>query len=233
MLEGGARACEAADTYGCSSRTVQRIWKKYKETGSTADLPRTGRPPTLLTRQKKLLYRAARKDPKITYVGLKEVAQVDALDTPPLKPPSRSTLYRTLKVSGLTNYRCKIRPKLSRGHALLRLKFCRKYRHYPWRRRLLKFSDECLLQKGSGHTQEWCFRYPHEKWDHDMITEASPSRPPAQMVWGSIWLNKKGRPRRSPLVIMQRDPDAPHNGYSAQSYIWALEEGLIPYHRPS
>ena len=74
MLEGGARACEAADAYGCSTRTVQRIWKKHKEIGSTADLPRTGRPPILLTRQKKLLYRAARKNPKITYVGLEEVA---------------------------------------------------------------------------------------------------------------------------------------------------------------
>ena len=233
MLEGGARKCEAADAHGCSPRTVQRIWKKYKETGSVEDLPRTGRPPILSTRQKKLLYRAARKDPKITYAGLEGVAQVTALDTPPSKPPSHSTLYRTLKVSGLTNYRCKKRPKLSRGHALLRLKFCREYRHYPWKRRPLKFSDECSLQKGSGHTQEWCFRYAYEKWDHGMITEASPSRPPAQMVWGAIWLNRRGKPRRSPLVIMKRDPDAPHNGYSAQSYIQALKEGLLPHHQLS
>ena len=35
---------------------------------------------------------------------------------------------------------------------------------------------------------------------------------PVQMVWASIWLDKCGRPRRSPLVIMERDSDAPRGG---------------------
>jgi hypothetical protein len=63
-----------------------------------------------------------------------------------------------------------------------------------------------------------------------MITEVSTSRPPAQMVWGAIWLDERGRPRRSPLVIMDRDPG---NGYTARSYIAALEEGLLPHYRQS
>jgi hypothetical protein len=28
---------------------------------------------------------------------------------------------------------------------------------------------------------------------------------------------------------MQRDPDAPRGGYSAQSYIQALQQGLLPH----
>ena len=47
------------------------------------------------------------------------------------------------------------------------------------------------------------------------------------MVWGAVWVGG-----RSELVIMDRDPDAPRGGYSAQSYIWALEEGLCPIYRP-
>jgi hypothetical protein len=47
------------------------------------------------------------------------------------------------------------------------------------------------------------------------------------MVWGAIW--KGGR---SPLVIMTRDPKSLRQGYSANSYIWALEEGLEPFYRP-
>jgi hypothetical protein len=66
-----------------------------------------------------------------------------------------------------------------------------------------------------------------------MITEVSTSRLPAQMVWGAIWLDERGRPRRSLLVIMERDPDALRNGYTARSYIAALEEGLLPYYRQS
>jgi transposase len=30
---------------------------------------------------------------------------------------------------------------------------------------------------------------------------------------------------------MERDPDAPRHGYTAQSYIKALQQGLLPYYR--
>ena len=66
-----------------------------------------------------------------------------------------------------------------------------------------------------------------------MITEELNSRRPAQMVWGAIWLDERSQPRRSPLVIMDRDPDAPRGGYTAQSYIETLEEGLKPHWRSS
>jgi hypothetical protein len=53
------------------------------------------------------------------------------------------------------------------------------------------------------------------------------------MVWACIWLDERGRPRRSKLVIMERDPDAQHGGYSAKSYIKALRKGLLPHYRQS
>jgi hypothetical protein len=53
------------------------------------------------------------------------------------------------------------------------------------------------------------------------------------MVWGCIWLDERGRPRRSLLVIMERDPDALRGGYSSQSYIQALTTGLLPHWRRS
>ncbi len=34
------------------------------------------------------------------------------------------------------------------------------------------------------------------------------------------------------MVIMIRDPESPRGGFSARSYIWALEEGLLPVYRP-
>jgi transposase len=53
------------------------------------------------------------------------------------------------------------------------------------------------------------------------------------MVWGCIWLDERGHPRRSKLVIMERDSDAPRGGYSAQSYINTLTKGLLPRYRRS
>jgi hypothetical protein len=66
-----------------------------------------------------------------------------------------------------------------------------------------------------------------------MIEEVPTGRAPQQMVWGSIWLDERGCPRRSNLVIMERDSNAPKGGYSAQSYIEALTEGLLPHYRRS
>jgi hypothetical protein len=75
-----------------------------------------------------------------------------------------------------------------------------------------KFLDECSLQKGSGQNQEWVFCHKNEKWKSSMISEESTSYKPAQMVWGAIWLNERGQPQQSPLVIMDHDPDAPCGG---------------------
>ena len=52
------------------------------------------------------------------------------------------------------------------------------------------------------------------------------------MVWGAIWLTPNGRVGRSPLIIMERDPDAAKNGYSASSYIETLTRGLLPQYCP-
>lgn len=52
------------------------------------------------------------------------------------------------------------------------------------------------------------------------------------MVWAAIWLDNRGRPYRSELIIMERDSESPRNGYSSYSYIKALEVGLLPYYQP-
>jgi hypothetical protein len=157
---------------------------------------------------------------------------VDAEGTPS-KQPSRSTLYRAIKDTGLTNYKTKKRPKFNRRYAAKRLKFAREYRHFHWGRRMLKFSDECSVQKGSGANQHWVFRYPWEKWKPEMLDPRGTSRKPAQMVWGCIWLDERGKARRSKLVIMDCDPDAKKRDYSAKSYVEALTKGLLPHWRRS
>jgi transposase len=53
------------------------------------------------------------------------------------------------------------------------------------------------------------------------------------MVWGAIWLNECGQPQRSPLVIMDRDHNAPRGGYTTQNYIEMLKQGLKLHWRPS
>jgi transposase len=150
VFVGGAPLKEIAEYFDRTPRRIGKILKKYHNTGTTQDEPRPGRPKLIDRHQSELIYRAVRKDPKIEYEKLREVAQVFPLEAPPWNPPSRSTVYRELKGLGPTNHCYKKRPKLDRGHALKCLQFCREYRNFRWRRRPLQFSDECSLQKGSG-----------------------------------------------------------------------------------
>jgi transposase len=227
--EAGASLAELASEFECSKFTIHDTIKRYLLHQTTSDLPRSGRPPGVSSYTKKILYRKARVAPKIEYSELAKDGVIVNADGTTTKPPSHSTLYCALKRKGLTNFCCKKRPKLNRGHAAKRLNFAREYRHFAWGQRILKFSDECSVQKGSGANQEWCFRFPWEKWKKEMITESTNSRKPAQMVWGSIWVDERGRARRSNLVIMERDSDALRGGYSAQSYMEALTKGLLPH----
>jgi transposase len=150
MLNSGATPKEVAEAYGRTERCIRDLRKKYAQTGTTADKPRSGRPPILSPHQKRIIYRKARAAPKIEYSDLAEATTFVNAEGTPSKPPSRSTLYRILKRRGLTNCRCKKRPKLTARHATRRLQFVHQYRHFRWARRTLKFSDECSIQKGSG-----------------------------------------------------------------------------------
>ena len=47
------------------------------------------------------------------------------------------------------------------------------------------------------------------------------------MIYVAFWYNG-----RSELIAMERDVLARKEGYSARSYIWALEEGLMPVYKP-
>ncbi|KZZ88459.1 transposase [Ascosphaera apis ARSEF 7405] len=61
----------------------------------------------------------------------------------------------------------------------------------------------------------------------DLVNLQNHGKDISQMVWGAIWIGG-----RSELVIMERDDQSPRNGYSTNSYIAALEQGLVPVYEP-
>lgn len=92
------------------------------------------------------------------------------------------------------------------------------------------FSDESSCQNNTSNQARWLFRAPSEKWNKEFVNlrnhvKANISIMVWGMVWGMVW--KGGR---SDLIIMERDPDAPHKGYSAKSHQKALTEGLLPHY---
>jgi hypothetical protein len=117
----------AAEAYSRPVCTIRHFYKKYLQTGTTQDRPCSRRPPVLSVNQKKTIYWKACAASKIEYSKLIEEEVFVNTDGTPSKSPSKSTLYCVLKRHDLTNYQCKVRPKLNRLHALNRKKFCRDY----------------------------------------------------------------------------------------------------------
>jgi transposase len=222
--EAGVTHQELAKEFGVTTQCIRDTIKRWKVYHTTQDLPRSGRPHKLSVRDVRLLKRCARKTPKIEYKSLLQ-------ETGLASRISKATAYRRLNDDGLKKFRCKRRPRITSRTALKRVRWERTWRHFDWRRQTMRFSDECSVQVGSGASREWAFRYPHEKYTHEMVEEYDTGCQPSQMVWASIWLDERGRARRSPLVIMERDPTSPGHGYTAWSYCRALEKGLLRNYR--
>jgi transposase-like protein len=47
MLDGGVSVKEVARAHGRSDRCIRKIRQKHRQTGTTQDKPRSGRPPVL------------------------------------------------------------------------------------------------------------------------------------------------------------------------------------------
>jgi hypothetical protein len=185
----------------------------------------------LSSRDHRRLQRVTRQKPKIEYRKLMEEAGIkDPGSTYPRV--SRRTIQRAMAEQGYRKFIAKRRPKINKPTAILRRQLAIDWQGFDWRRRWFKFSDECSIARGSGHNTPWVWRLPDEKWSHEMVEEVTTARQPARMVWASISLTPGGRVWRSPLVVMSRDETTARRGYTAQSYIQALEEGLQGNYRP-
>lgn len=104
-----------------SRSTVQSIIQKWKKYGTTANLPRHGRPPKLTERARRALVREAAKRPMITLEELqKSTAQVG-------ESVHRTTISRALHKSGLHGRVARRKPLLKERHKKSRLQFAKSH----------------------------------------------------------------------------------------------------------
>jgi transposase len=194
----------------------------HKHNNSTQGIsaPRSGRPKILDPRLERRIVRFIHTAPDASY---REIQTRIGLTC------SKATIYRILKDHGLTNWRKRKRPALTKANARERLLFCRRYRR--WRSRGWKrviWSDECSAERGKGKKPEWVFRTPRQKWDKEMIQPVKKGKDVSVMVWaafsGALW--------RSELIVMERDPHARKGGYSSRSYLAVLQDQIVRVWEP-
>jgi hypothetical protein len=162
-----------------------------------------------------------RRRPKLTYKAL--VLEIGG-------KVSYLTIRRVLRFYQLRKWESKKRLSLTKEGVKARREFAQYWLESDRRKTLLagKFSDECTIQNNTNNPVAWVFRYPSEKWNPDFVNLKGYGKANISiMIWAMIF--KGGR---SPIVVMKRDSTAKRNGYTAESYRKALEEGLLPFYKP-
>jgi transposase len=95
LKEEGLTLKEIMDRTGSDRRTIQRVCKAYRETGSFQDRSRPGRPKKLNDRQKRVIVRILRKGEATNAESIRKVAKAHhEIDV------SRDTIARALDSSG-------------------------------------------------------------------------------------------------------------------------------------
>lgn len=115
----GLKNKEIAERVFCTPATVATTLTRHPQRNTGHDLPRSGRPPALSIRTRRLILRLIRRDPKMTYAALRREAGVTV---------HKSTLYRMLKEEGITNWLAKKRSLLTPEVVLKRYKWAKAHK---------------------------------------------------------------------------------------------------------
>lgn len=80
------------------------------------------------------------------------------------------------------------------------------------------WSDECSVERSAGTRSQYVFRVPADKWKPFAIQPVARSGRVSVMVWAAFSGVKK-----SPLVLVERDPDATRGGVTGKVYLDMLK----------
>lgn len=199
-----------------SHTTVSRIYKKYKETGTTANIPKPGRPKLLDERNCRYLIRKVIENPAITsnqiQNNMKEVIN---------KNIHSSSIRRLLLQNNIKSYVAKKKPFLSKKQMKKRLDWCKAYRYMTsdyWKK--IIFSDESTFCIKMDIVNKRIRRSSLDNAYKSKYLQQTIKFPPYWMIWGCFRDNELG-----PLVFI--------NGtVNSIKYKEILEKNLVNFIKP-
>ena len=118
MIEADVRHVDVERQFGAHRNTVNALWRRYQQFGTTRDRHRSGRPRVTSYRQ----------DTYIRVVHLRErlrTATLTARSIPGLRRISPRTVRNRLRERGIRPRRPAIRPVLQQRHRVARFALCR------------------------------------------------------------------------------------------------------------
>jgi transposase len=183
LHKGGFNYAAISRTLGVVSETcVAQTVKKYQLTGSTKDLPRTGRPKKTSHYDDNVIYRIARKNPTLSCSQI-----ASEINTTLEQPISRFTVGRRLNQRKLFSYVATRKPALRPIDRIKRANFCRRLlRMSNDEIRSIIFSDESNYTIQNRKNRVLVRRLPSEKYNSRFCQPRVQNGGGSIGIWGSI-----------------------------------------------
>lgn len=173
---------EVADTFNVSQRQVQRIRKRFEETGDVFDKPRSGRPRKTTAREDRLLSRKSKASPFSTAAELHQAWS-------PQVPVSTRTVCRILSRNGLHGRISAQKPALNKRQLKKRVAFAKAHSLLKgwtlekWQK--VDFSDESSVELHHSR-RKYCRRPTGARMDPRFTQKTVKFGGGKIMVWGYI-----------------------------------------------
>ena len=135
MLLAGRSIAEVGRTFACTRPTIYMLQRRLRQTGTTSDRPRSGRPKVTMPREDRLI--------RLAHLRNRFLPATVTATTIPRRPVSPRTVRRRLRQFGLRARRPHVGIILTRRHRQERRCWVRV--HFNWRRvrwNTVIFSDE-------------------------------------------------------------------------------------------
>lgn len=188
LRTAGWKVQDVADEVGCAKSTVTKIFKKWREAGTTRDKPRSGRPPKMSRRAVRNLERDIEREPRLTWEVLARRYRV-----------SRSLVRNQAAKLGYRKRVMRKRPFLTEESRKKRLAWLEKTEGQDWSRVI--WTDEASVEIGELCGRAWTIRKKGQENDPKHIVCTYKSGRKSLMVWGAI-----ARDYRFPLVRFKLRP---------------------------
>ncbi len=173
---------ELSKQYNVDISTITRLYKKYQETQSTKDLPKSGRPKLLTEHSERQAVRYIVSGECSTAVQVQKKLQVDHQ----IKV-STQTVRRTFKSNGLKSAVKAKKPLLTDRHKKKRYEFAKKYRHWTfddWSKVI--WSDESKYNVFGSDGKEYCWKHKGEPLKDQHIKGTIKFGGGGIFVWGCM-----------------------------------------------
>jgi len=214
MLEAGMNQRAVARQLGCTQPTISNLARRFTETATVSDRPRSGRPKVTTPNQDRWIVMQHLRD------RFRRATQTAAgTQGRHNQRISAATVRRRLRSRQLQARRPCRGPVLNRVNRRNRLRWCRQHQHWTqqqWSRVI--FSDESRFCLSSADGRERVWRRRGERYARCCIREFNRWGGPGVMVWAGITSQY-----RTPLVVIE-------GNLNAQRYVnEVLEPHLVPF----